>query len=99
MGKLINVVIFIILYVAITSNVSFLKTLVLYIICSEIALAISLGWMSFSLFLLSFGTYFFSGIIILIVLRRVRDWWGAPGFIIIGTLVQSLIFSVISALA
>ena len=95
---LINGVIFTILYIAVTSNLSFLKNLIIYIVCCEIALAINWGGMSVSLFLLSFGIYFFSGFILLNVLQRVRDSAGLPGFIIVGIIVQWLIGVVLDLL-
>ena len=99
MQILIYIVIFTILYATITANVSFIKNLIIYILCCEVDLALRVGGMSFALFLLSFGIYFFSGIILLSVLQKVRDSAGMKGFIITGIIVQILLDLLIGFLA
>ena len=76
LGILLDVVIFCIIYSAMDKNIGYLKRVLIYAVGMEVVLFIGMllwGYMSLLLILLTFGSFFILGLIVIFILDKLND--------------------------
>ena len=76
LGILLDIVIFCIIYSAMDKNVGYLKKVLIYAVGMEVVLFIGMllwGYMSLLLILLTFGSFFILGLIVIFILDKLND--------------------------
>ncbi len=80
-----------VIYSTINMGVSYIKNVVIYMVCLQIKLMIFTGVASIGLFLLAAGIYFVIGLAVVGILRKIADSLSRVPFIVIGIIVQSIV--------
>ena len=76
LGILLDVVLFCIIYSAMDKNIGYLKRVLIYAVGMEVVLFIGMllwGYMSLLLILLTFGSFFILGLIVIFILDKLND--------------------------
>ncbi len=87
----IDAVIINIIYSTINSGVSYLKNVIIYMVCLQVRLMLLTGIVSIEMFLLAAGIYFVIGLIVIWILSKMAEYFARISFIVIGIIVQSLV--------
>ena len=91
------IVLYVILYIMTTNNVSFLKCILTYVIYWNFIFLLGYGF-HISYFLITFLAYALIGFGVNYILRIINDKWGMPGFIIVGIVTQIIAELLLSGL-
>lgn len=87
----IDAVIINIIYSTIRSGVSYLKNVIIYMVCLQVKLMLFTGIVSIGMFLLAAGIYFAIGLLVIWILTKLADYFSRISFIVIGIIVQSVV--------
>lgn len=85
----IDAIIFNIIYSSLNSGIKYLANVLIYTIGMEIKLALTTGFISLTMFLLTFGTYFIIGLVLIFILSKISEYTSRISFIILSILIQA----------
>ena len=88
-GIFIDAIIFNIIYSSLNSGIKYLANVLIYTIGMEIKLALTTGFISLSMFLLTFGTYFIIGLVLIFILSKISEYISRFSFIILSIFIQA----------